>query len=460
MKNYAAVSYWLESVPDDLTPRPALSGRVDADVAILGAGYTGLWTAYYLLKRNPTVRVVVVEQEIAGFGASGRNGGWCTAGFPVTLGMLERRHGRDAALAVANTMFDAVDEVGRVAASEGLDIDWFKGGALRIARGPHQLPAITNAMQTYERLGLAEQYRLLSKEETDERISVTEALGSLYTPHAATIHPGKLARGLARLVERMGATIYEQTRVLSFVDGAYPVLQTATGHVRANTLVLAGEAYLAQLPRTKRQVIPIYSLIVLTEPLPDDVWEQIGWETRFTVSSNKLTVDYLSKTVDGRILFGGRGAPYRFGSTIRDEYDRHGPTHEMLREAAREWFPVLKQVRFTHAWGGPLGVPRDYMPTMSYDRAQGVATARGYTGQGVATTNLSGRVLADLISGEESALTRLPMVGHRSRNWEPEPLRFLGARFVQRRFAKLDRESERTGIPPSGKSLPERLNAH
>jgi glycine/D-amino acid oxidase-like deaminating enzyme len=460
VNDYASVSYWLESVPDDLTPRPALAGRVDADVAILGAGYTGLWTAYYLLKRNPELRVVIVEQEIAGFGASGRNGGWCTAGFPVTLGTLERRYGRDAALNVTHAMIDAVDEVGRVARDEGLDIDWFKGGALRIARGTHQLPAITGAMQTYERMGLGDHYQLLSKEETDERISVTESLGSIYTPNAATIHPGKLARGLARVVERMGATIYEQTRVISYLAGAYPVLQTATGHVRANTLVLAGEAYLAQLPQTRRQVIPIYSLIVLTEPLPDDIWAHIGWESRFTVSSNKLTVDYLSKTVDGRIVFGGRGAPYRFGSTIRPAYDRHEATHSTLRDAAREWFPALKDVSFTHAWGGPLGVPRDYMPTMSYDPAQGVASARGYTGQGVATTNLSGRVLADLITGHESELTQLPMVGHRSRDWEPEPLRFLGARYVQRQFAKLDRESEQSGDAPSGKSLAERLNSH
>jgi glycine/D-amino acid oxidase-like deaminating enzyme len=460
VKDYAAVSYWLESVPDDLTPRPALSGRVNADIAILGAGYTGLWTAYYLLKRNPALRVVIVEQEIAGFGASGRNGGWCSAGFPVTLGMLEKRHGREAARQVAHAMFDAVDEVGQVASDEGLDIDWFKGGALRIARGPQQLPAISRAMQTYERFGLGEHYQLLTKEQTDERISVTQSLGSIYTPHAATIHPAKLARGLARVVERMGATIYEQTQVISYLTGAYPVLQTASGQVRADTIVLAGEAYLARLPQMSRQVIPIYSLIVLTEPLPDDIWSQIGWESRFTVSSNKLTVDYLSKTVDGRILFGGRGAPYRFGSKVRDGYDRHGPTHETLRQAARDWFPALRDVTFTHAWGGPLGVPRDYMPTMSYDPAQGVATARGYTGQGVATTNLSGRVLADLISGVESPLTNLPMVGHRSRDWEPEPLRFLGARFVQRQFAKLDRDSERTGVAPRGKSLAERLNAH
>jgi glycine/D-amino acid oxidase-like deaminating enzyme len=178
------------------------------------------------------------------------------------------------------------------------------------------------------------------------------------------------------------------------------------------------------------------------------------------VGSNRYTVDYLSRTADGRILFGGRGAPYHYGSRIRDEYDRHEPTHEMLRQMAREWFPALKGARFTHAWGGPLGVPRDWMPTMSYDPTSGVATARGYTGQGVATSNLSGRTLADLIVGRQSATTGLPTVNHESRPWEPEPLRWLGARYVQRGLTRVDDRAESTGEPPTGKTLAERLGKH
>lgn len=460
MNDYASYSYWLESLNDELTPRPALAGTVDTDVAVLGAGFTGLWTAYYLLKHNPSLSVTVVEKEIAGFGASGRNGGWCSSGFPLSLNALGTRFGRDAARSVALAMHDSVDEVGRVATEESIDIDWAKGGALRLARGPHQLPALESSMRTYQRFGLDDHYTMLSAEEARERIAVTETVGAIYTPNTATIHPGKLVRGLARVVERLGAVIYEQTPVTGFTSGAYPALHTERGNVRAKTLVLAGEAYLSQLPPLKRQILPIYSLIVLTEPLPDDVWEQIGWESRSTVSSQKYTVDYLSKTADGRILFGGRGAPYRFGSGIKDSYDRHSETHDALRQAAREWFPVLREVRFTHAWGGPLGVPRDYMPTMSYNPAEGIASARGYTGQGVSTANLSGRVLADLILDRDSQITRLPMVGHQSRNWEPEPLRWLGARYVQNRYAAIDRKAEQTGIPPTGKSLAERLNAH
>jgi glycine/D-amino acid oxidase-like deaminating enzyme len=204
----------------------------------------------------------------------------------------------------------------------------------------------------------------------------------------------------------------------------------------------------------------VYSLIVLTEPLTNAQWAEIGWQGHECLSSPRYTVDYLSRTVDGRILFGGRGAPYHFGSRIDDAYDRHGPTHAALRQMLVRWFPRLAGIRFTHAWGGPLGMPRDWMPTVSYDRASGIASARGYTGQGVATANLSGRLLADLICGADIPLATLPMVGHQPRPWEPEPLRWLGVRFVQRALMRIDDEAERTGRPPTGRSLAERLGSH
>lgn len=460
MKDYRTYSFWLETAGDDLTPRPALDGSIDVDVAILGAGYTGLWTAYYLLRRDPGLRVAVVEREIAGFGASGRNGGWCSAGFPTTLGMLETRFGREAARAIHHAMVESVDEVGRVCAEEGIDAQYVKGGSLRIARGRQQLPAIEGNFAAYERLGLAEQYELLDAAQTAARIHVTESLGALYTPHCATVHPGRLVRGLARAVERRGGTIYEQTAVTGFESGATPCLHAATGDVRARIIVLAGEGYLSQLPSLHRNLIPIYSLIVLTEPLSPAQWESIGWQGHECVSSNRYTVDYLSRTADGRILFGGRGAPYHYGSQIADDYDRHGPTHALLRAQTEEWFPALKGIRFTHAWGGPLGVPRDWLPTMSYDPMTGVAIACGYTGQGVATANLSGRVLADQITGTESPLVSLPTVGHRHRAWEREPLRWLGVRFVQKGYGRIDARAERTGEAPTGRSLAERLGRH
>jgi glycine/D-amino acid oxidase-like deaminating enzyme len=459
-KEYRTYSFWLETAGDDLVPRPPLRGSADADVAILGAGFTGLWTAYYLLQKDPSLRVAVLEAEIAGFGASGRNGAWCNGAFPVTPGELARRFGDEAARDLLLEMQGAVAEVGRVAEREDIDAGYFRGGQLRIARGESQVPAIEASYESLRALDLADDHQLLGAEETAKRIRVTNARASLYSPHCATIHPARLARGLARVVERLGGEIFEQTRVTDYETGGRPRLVTAAGDVRADTIVLAGEAYLARLKKLRRQVLPVYSLIVLTEPLSESQWEEIGWEGRECVASTRYTVDYLSRTADGRILFGGRGAPYHFGSRIDDEYDRHEPTHHLLRRNARQWFPVLKGARFTHAWGGPLAMPRDWMPTMSYDPETGVATARGYTGQGVATANLSGRTLSDLILRRDTSITRLPSVNHEPRPWEPEPLRWLGARYVQRGLMKVDDRAEKTGDPPTGRSLAERLARH
>ncbi len=352
MKNYASYSYWLQSCGDDLTPRPRLNGTVDADIAILGAGYSGLWTAWYLLERNPNLKIVILEREIAGFGASGRNGGWCTSGFPTSLDQIEKKYGRSQAIATHEAMTGAVDEVGRVAQEQEIDIDWQKSGTLMTARGIAQLPTVHHVAKTMSRFGFEDEFQLLDKKQLDERVRIAGSVGAIFLKENAVIHPGKLVRGLARAVEKRGATIYEQTNVTSFSGGAYPALHTDHGHVRAGTVILCGESYMSSLKGVGRQLMPVYSLITLTEPLSEREWESIGWQGRELVDSCRYTVDYLSKTIDGRILFGGRGAPYHFRSKIKDSFDRHAETHKMLENNVRTWFPVLKDVKFTHTWGG------------------------------------------------------------------------------------------------------------
>lgn len=467
VSGHAAISYWLETAGDDLTPRPPLDGTTEADVAILGAGYTGLWTAYYLLRRDPSLRVVVVEREIAGFGASGRNGAWCAPDLNIGLTRLAELHGTEGARAIQAATYEAVEEVGRVVATEAIDAGFHQGGELIVARGTGHAPAIDAAYEEYERFGFGDRYAVLDAAAVANRIRIAGAVRGLAGTSGAVVHPGRLVRGLARVVERLGGRIVEGTEVLDVRPrraGApaespegRPALLTAGGEVRAPVVVLAGEAYLTHLPRYHRALVPLWSLIVLTEPLPDDIWAAIGWRDREILASTRLSIDYLSRTEDGRILFGGRGAPYRFGSPIRPEYDRHDPTHELLRGFVRDWFPALRDVRFTHAWGGPLGMPRDWHPTIEYDPGSGIASARGYTGHGVSTANLAGRTLTDLIRGERSALTELPLVGHRSPDWEPEPLRWLGVRYAQWAVGRLDRRIIATGRPPTGRSLAERL---
>ncbi len=453
------VSWWLDDADDGRT-RPVLHGQRRADVAIVGAGFTGLWTAWEVLRRDRSLDVVVVEAEVAGFGASGRNGGWCSAGLGVTPGELARRTSPSIARETVQVMRETVDEVGALTAEAGLDIGFRKGGILRVARGAHELPAMRRGWDELVDLDLVDGHHLLDADEVADRVTVADAHGAVFDPHGAVLHPGRLVRGLARLVEDAGATIFEHSRVTDTTPGSRPSIATATGRVEADTVVLATEAWLSHLPGHHRDVLPVYSLVVLTEPVPDDLAAHIGWDGDECLSSHRHTVDYLSRTPDGRILFGGRGAPYHFGSAIAPAHDRHRDTHDHLRRMLADWFPALAALEVRHAWGGPLGMPRDFMPSIRHDPSTGIAMAYGYTGQGVTTSRLAGRILTDLILDGETPLRELPMVGHRPRRWEPEPLRWLGARFVQSRLATIDRRAERTGTPPTGRTLAERLMRH
>jgi glycine/D-amino acid oxidase-like deaminating enzyme len=443
MRNYAEYSFWLETSGDTLAARPALQRSGEVDVAILGGGYSGLWTAYYLLRANPALRVAIVEKEIVGFGASGRNGGWCSSRFPVTPSVLEERFGANQARTLLLAMFDAVDEVGRVCAEENIAADYRKGGILSLARGAHQLPLIRSSYTVYDRLGLADRFQLLLAEECAERVRVTEVRGGLYTKESASVHPARLVRGLAAAVERRGALIYENTEVTGFRTGASARLITLAGELRAKrAIIFAGEAYLTRLRKFHRALLPMYSLISLTEPLTESQWVSIGWRDHESLASNRYTVDYLTRTADGRILFGSRGAPYKFASKISDDQDIHEPTHSRIHQAVVEWFPSLQGIKFTHNWGGPVGVPRDWMPTVFFDAGTRMAMISGYTGQGVATSNLSGRLLAGLLSESAPELARLPLAQRCSPNWEMEPLRWLVVRYMQDAFMSMDGAAE------------------
>ncbi|WIM98860.1 FAD-binding oxidoreductase [Actinoplanes oblitus] len=394
------MSFWLESL-GPVERRSALPGDRDADVAVVGGGYTGLWTAYYLARARPDLRIVVLEAEFCGFGASGRNGGWASGLFPVSEATLTRRCGADAAKAMHAALADAVDEIGRT----GIECDYAKGGVISLIRTPGQLrraPA--------DRLDAAA---------TRAICDATGVLGGVYSEHCAALHPAKLVRGLAEAAERLGVTIHEDTRALTVTTGE---VVTDRGTVRADVVVRALEGYTAELPGHRRDLAPIYSLMIATEPLPPSVWDRIGLRRRETFTDERRLIIYGQRTADDRLAFGGRGAPYHFGSRVRPEYDRVPAVFGRLRHTVQELFGI--EVPVAHRWGGPLGIPRDWMPSVGL--RDGVAWAGGYVGDGVAASNLAGRTLTDLILGHDTDLTRLPWVGHRSRRWEPEPLRWLG----------------------------------
>ncbi len=442
---YRKLSLWHDTVPGTLAPGDPLPGDADADVAIIGAGFTGLWTAYYLSLASPALRIVVCEREIAGFGASGRNGGWCSALFPASLARLERMAGRDSAIAMQRAMHATVDEVGRAAAAEGIDCHWAKGGTVVLARTPVQLERARAEVAEAREYGLGEQdLRLLTAAEARETAAASDVLGGTFTPHCAAIHPARLARGLADAVRRRGVLVYERTEVVGLQPGR---VVTRPGTVRAPFVVRATEGYTPRLPGLKRAIAPVYSLMIATAPLPQSAWDQIGLATRPTFGDLRHLIIYGQRTADGRLAFGGRGAPYHLGSAVRPSFDRVPAVFAELRRTLAELFPVLADVPVTHCWGGPIGVPRDWCASVGLDRGTGIGWAGGYVGDGVSTTNLAGRTLADLITGADSGITALPWVGHRSPPWEPEPLRWLGLNAGLRVMSLADREESRTGRP-------------
>jgi glycine/D-amino acid oxidase-like deaminating enzyme len=444
---YAGLSLWHETAGDDWTPRPALPGDTEADVAIVGAGYTGLWTAYYLAVTDPALRIVVLEAEVAGYGASGRNGGWCSALFPASLGAVAGLPGagREAALAQHAAMRATVDEVVRVTAAEGIDAHVAKGGTVSLVRSPAQLRRARAEVADARAWGRGEDdLRLLGAAEADDVLRGTRTLGATYTPDCAAIHPARLVRGLAAAAERRGVRIHEGTPVTAIEPG-----RAVTGHgtVRADVLVRATEGYTPSLAGQRRALAPVHSLVIATEPLPAEVWEGIGLRRRETFTDHRHLLIYGQRTADDRLVFGGRGAPYFLASRVRSRFDRDYRVFRRLHHALVELFPTLADRRITHAWGGALGVPRDWCGSVGLDRNSGLAWAGGYVGDGVATTNLAGRTLADLVLGRDTDLVRLPWVGHRSRPWEPEPLRWLGINAGLRAMALADVEERLTRRP-------------
>jgi len=414
-------------------------------VAIVGAGLTGLWTAHYLAEADPSLRIVVLEAETAGYGASGRNGGWCSALFPASLPTLAAMSDRDAALAQHRAMRETVDEVARVTAAERIEADVAKGGTIVLARGRAQwrrARAEVAEARAWDRD--EDDLRLLDRSEATGLLRASRTLGATYTPDCAALHPAKLVRGLADAVERRGVTIHERTPVTAIEPGR---ASTGGGNVRAATVVRATEGYTSRLPGQGRALVPVYSLVIATEPLSASVWDEIGLARRETFSDHRHLIVYGQRTADDRLVFGGRGAPYHLGSRIRPEFDRDERVFARLYATLTDLFPVLAGTRVTHAWGGALGIPRDWCASVGLDRETGLAWAGGYVGDGLSTTNLAGRTLRDLVLDRDTALTRLPWVGHRSPAWEREPLRWLGINAGLRAMTLADAEESLTRMP-------------
>lgn len=447
MDNLRDISLWWDTLPDRLIKdqRPALENDIDVDVAIVGGGYTGLWSAYYLAQQDPTLSIAVLEAQVVGFGASGRNGGWCSSYFPTEIDKLGRVFGRTAARSMQDAMHDTVDEVGSVIRSEGIDCDWQQGGAISYARTPLQWQRAQDYISHWEDWGYGpDHYRLLNAGEAREIGNVPDTYGATWAAHVAAIHPARLVRSLAQIVELKRVKIYEHTPVRQI--NAHEVV-TDKARVTAKFVVRATEGYTPSIKGMKREIAPIYSLMIATNPLSDAQWDEIGLESRATFSDWRNLIIYGQRTADNRFAFGGRGAPYHFASAIKDSYDKHPKVHDSLIHVLTDLFPAATGVKVTHQWGGPLGIARDWMGSVGLNRDTGYAWAGGYVGDGVGTTNLAGRTIADLILGKRTLITQLPWVNHQSPKWEPEPLRWIGANAGLKVMTFADHAEDKSGKP-------------
>lgn len=438
------VSFWYDA--DGLPERrPPLDGDAQADVCIVGGGLTGLWAAYFLKEAEPTLRVLVVERDFCGYGASGRNGGWLSAVVPGSRRRYARDRGRDSVLRFQAAMCRAVDDVIAVAARHGIDADIVKGGMLTVARSPAQQRRLASLVEVEHGWG-NDDYELLGPDAARARLAVAGMLGAAWWPPCARIQPARLVRGLARAVERAGVEVVEGTAVTAVESGR---VVTDRGTVRAASVLRATEGFTAGLPGERRTWLPMNSSMIVTEPLPEERWAELGWSGCEVLGDTAHAYIYAQRTADGRIAIGGRGVPYRYGSHTDTAGNTAARTVRSLRDTLVEFFPPLAGVGVDHAWSGVLGVARDWCATVSFDPTTGMGFAGGYTGDGVTSTHLAGRTLCDLVLGRDTELVTLPWVDHRVRRWEPEPLRWLGVHGLYAAYHLADRNERRGGARTS-----------
>ena len=450
LKKLPNLPYWYEKSDT----RPALDASLKVDAVIIGAGYTGLWTAYYLLKTAPNMKIVILEKEYAGFGASGRNGGWASSIFPVSLSKVEKDFSRATAIHLQKTMNESVDEIQRVLIEEGINADYSKEGYISIARTKSQLIKAKAAVQETINLGLADQWMLMNAQESSEKINISQSLGAIYTPHCAVIHPGKLVRALAKRVEEMGAKIFEKTAVIKLEDKK---VYTQYYCIEAETVIRATESYSCKLPGYKRSTIPLYSLALATEPLSEEQRHTLNLNHRTAFNDMRNLLVYAQMTSDHRLVIGGRGAPYHFGSKISPQYDLVDSVHIKIRETINDFFPSLKNLQVTHRWGGALAVARNWYPSVGVNENKSMAWAGQYTGDGVAMSNLAGRILRNLILGIEDPINTLPFINKPTKLWVPEPFRWIGVNLGLTMMGLGDKEERVTQHPSKTVSLLEKL---
>ncbi len=420
VQDLASRSYWLSL--DPYQPGPPLEGDVQADVVIVGGGFSGLWTAYYLLKADPGMTVAVVEANAVGYGASGRNGGFAMTLVHRSLADLAGAVGPEQARALYCAAKDSVRSIGRVCEAEGINADLQPNGLLTVSNNPLQDQIIRRDVETAQRLGI-DGVSFLERDQLQAAVHSDTFRCAVREETCTLLNPARLVRGLKEAAIRAGARVYEQTPLERFeqTDGGI-VVKTPRGRIRAQRALLAANAYSAQIPALRRYIMPFYSYILLSAPLTDEQWSRIGWDGREGMEDRRVFLHYFRPTADGRLMWAGRDAPYHPDGP-NPKYDRDDRVFKRLEETFAWTFPQLHDVAFEHRWGGPIGVTGEFLPLVGWLKGERIAYAFGYNGHGVAITHLAAQVVRDLILERDTDYTRLAIVGRKPVDLGPRPLR-------------------------------------
>ena len=423
-KAFEEKSFWMTTA--DYTPNPPLKEPLEVDVAIIGGGFTGLSSAYHIKKAAPGTSVAVLESQIIGHGASGRNGGFNMTLFGLTMSITSLRFGRQKAREAHLYMEKAVDTTRDLIRDLGIDCDYEHPGFLRVATSPHYQKRICHEIELAHSLGITG-IEWMEKDKLQEQVRSPLYQGAWWEPRCGILNPAKLSWGWKKVITAMGVQVFESTPVTAVTsEGAKVSIQTPGGVVKAKKAVLAANAWSHLLPHIRHKQVPIWTYIVLTEPLSDKIFEEIGWQNRQGIEDARNLVHYYRLTADNRLLMGGRDVGLAFGGDMNK--DENPQTFEGLEQDVRDIFPALKDTRFTHRWGGPVSVTLDLAPAMGYVGDKRMIYSLGCMGHGVSLTHLNGKTVADLILEKQTDLTDVFFVNRKTIPWPPEPVRMLASK--------------------------------